>query len=229
MDHARQSRDAFSSSMQETEGHRQMWEMSHSGQLGSNLQLQDHFIKDFLLPKLEYNYEKFQGVMGDPHRLRPYIEEYTAQNYDRMLSEMAGQVQGADAVRARHQTDRAEMPGSQAVATAGARYLAQVKGGARQSGVAPQGGPSDQARETAMREFSRNSVEVRDRREGAGQTHRENSTPSNFQKLKPSSIVGKGAEVVENVGEATGRITDGLKGETPVQYLVDTVAGKKKS
>jgi hypothetical protein len=61
LDHARQSRDAFSASMQETEGHRQMWELSHSGQLGSNLQLQDHFIKDFLLPKLEYNYEKFQG------------------------------------------------------------------------------------------------------------------------------------------------------------------------
>ena len=156
LDRARQSREAFSSSFQETEGHRQMWELSHSGQLGSNLQLQDHFIKDFLLPKLEYNYEKFQGVMGDPHRLQPYIKEYTAQNYDRMLGEMAGQVQGADAVRVRHETDRAEMPGSQAVETAGAGYLAQVKGGAGRLGVAPHGRPSDQARDTAMREFSRN-------------------------------------------------------------------------
>ena len=205
-----------------------MWELSHSGQLGSNLQLQDHFIKDFLLPKLEYNYEKFQGVMGDPHRLQPYIKEYTAQNYDRMLGEMAGQVQGADAVRVRHETDRAEMPGSQAVETAGAGYLAQVKGGAGRAGVAPQGRPSDQARDTAMREFSRNSVEVRDRKEGAGQTHRENATPSNFQKLKPSSLAGKGAELVENVGEATGRIADGLKGDTPGQYVLDTVTGKKK-
>jgi len=228
LDRARQSREAFSSSLQETEGHRQMWELSHSGQLGSNLQLQDHFIKDFLLPKLEYNYEKFQGVMGDPHRLQPYIKEYTAQNYDRMLGEMAGQVQGSDAVRARHETDRAEMPGSQAVETAGAGYLAQVKGGAGRAGVAPQGRPSDQARDTSMREFSRNSVEVRDRKEGAGQTHRENATPSNFQKLKPSSLAGKGAELVENVGEATGRIADGLKGDTPGQYVLDTVTGKKK-
>jgi conjugal transfer mating pair stabilization protein TraG len=64
LDRARQSRDALSASLQETEGHRQMWELSHSGQLGSNLQLQDHFIKDFLLPKLEYNYERFQGDHG---------------------------------------------------------------------------------------------------------------------------------------------------------------------
>ena len=74
-------RQALSTSLQETEGHRQMWELSHSGQLGSNLQLQDHFIKDFLLPKLEYNYERFQGIMGDPHRLRPYIGEYTCLLY----------------------------------------------------------------------------------------------------------------------------------------------------
>lgn len=71
LDHARQSREAFSASLQETEGHRQMWELSHSGQLGSNLQLQDHFIKDFLLPKLDFNYETFQGIMGDPNKLRP--------------------------------------------------------------------------------------------------------------------------------------------------------------
>ena len=79
-----------------------------------------------------------------------------------------------------------------------------------------------------MREFSRNSVEVRDRKDGAGQTHRENSTPSNFRKLKPSSLAGKGAEVVENVGEAAGRIADGLKGDTPGQYVLDTLSGKKK-
>jgi hypothetical protein len=73
LDHARQSREAFSASLQETEGHRQMWELSHSGQLGSNLQLQDHFIKDFLLPKLDFNYETFQGIMGDPYKLRPTL------------------------------------------------------------------------------------------------------------------------------------------------------------
>jgi conjugal transfer mating pair stabilization protein TraG len=119
LDHARQSREAFSASLQETEGHRQMWELSHSGQLGSNLQLQDHFIKDFLLPKLDFNYETFQGIMGDPYKLRPYIAEYTAQNYDRMLGEMAGQVQGADAVGARHEADRSSVPGAAAVGQAG--------------------------------------------------------------------------------------------------------------
>jgi hypothetical protein len=63
--------------------------------------------------------------------------------------------------------------------------------------------------------------------EGAGQTHRESATPSNFRKLKPSSLAGKGAEVVENVGEATGRIAGGLTGDNPGKYLTDTLAGKK--
>jgi hypothetical protein len=227
LDRARQSRDALSSSFQETEGHRQMWELSHSGQLGSNLQLQDHFIKDFLLPKLEYNYEKFQGVMGDPHRLRPYIEEYTAQNYDRMLGEMAGQVPGADAVRARHEVNHAGVPGSQSVEAAGTDFIGQVKGAARRSGVSPQSIPSDQAMHTSMREFSRNSFEVRDRQAGAGQTHQENATPSTFRKLKPTSVAGKTAETVEQVGEAAGRIADGLTGDNPGKYLTDTLAGKK--
>ena len=227
LDRARQSRDALSSSFQETEGHRQMWELSHSGQLGSNLQLQDHFIKDFLLPKLEYNYEKFQGVMGDPHRLRPYIEEYTTQNYDRMLGEMAGQVSGAEAVRARHEANRAGVPDGQTVEAAGAGYLGQVKGAARRSGVSPQATPTDQAMHTAMQEFSRNSFEVRDRQAGAGQTHQENATPSTFRKLKPTSVAGKTAETVEQVGEAAGRIADGLTGDNPGKYLTDTLAGKK--
>lgn len=227
LDRARQSRDALSSSFQETEGHRQMWELSHSGQLGSNLQLQDHFIKDFLLPKLEYNYEKFQGIMGDPHRLRPYIEEYTTQNYDRMLGEMAGQVSGAEAVRARHEANRAGVPDGQAVEAAGAGYLGQVKGAARRSGVSPQAAPTDQAMHTAMQEFSRNSFEVRDRQAGAGQTHQENATPSTFRKLKPTSVAGKTAETVEQVGEAAGRIADGLTGDNPGKYLTDTLAGKK--
>jgi conjugal transfer mating pair stabilization protein TraG len=227
LDKARQSRDALSSSLQETEGHRQMWELSHSGQLGSNLQLQDHFIKDFLLPKLEFNYEKFQSVMGDPHRLQPYIKEYTAQNYDRMLGEMAGHVPGAESIRAKHDSDRAAMPGSASVESAGGTFISQVKGTASRSGVAPQGRPSDQARDTAMREFSRNSTEVRDRKDGAVSTHQENSTPSTFQKLKPSSMVGKGAEVVENVGDSATKVVQGLKGDAPGQYVVDTLTGKK--
>jgi hypothetical protein len=52
--------------------------------------------------------------MGDSHRLRHYIEEYTAQNYDRMFGEMAGQVPGAEAVRSRHEANRAGIPGSPA-------------------------------------------------------------------------------------------------------------------
>ncbi len=228
LDRARQSRDALSASLQETEGHRQMWELSHSGQLGSNLQLQDHFIKDFLLPKLEYNYERFQGIMGDPHRLRPYIEEYTAQNYDRMLGQMAGQVQGEDAVRASHATGRAGIPGQSSVEADGAGYIGQVKGAGRTAGVSPRSGPSDQAMHTAMKEFSRNSHEVRDRQEAATQVHQDNSTPSNFRKLQPSSMVGKGAELVENVGEAAGNVVDGLKGDAPGQYVMDTLAGKKR-
>ena len=227
LDHARQSRDALTASLQETEGHRQMWELSHSGQLGANLQLQDHFIKDFLLPKLDYNYEKFQGIMGDPHKLRPYIEAFTAQNYDWMMGEMAGKVQGAEAIRSRHEIDRVEIPESGSVESAGENNLGRVRGRAGNAGVAPQGRPSDQAMHTSMREFARNSTEVRNREAGAGRAHAENATPSTFQKLKPSSLVGKGAEAVESLGDATGRVVDGLKGEAPTKYVTDTLAGKK--
>ena len=226
LDHARQSRDAFTASLQETEGHRQMWELSHSGQLGSNLQLQDHFIKDFLLPKLEYNYEKFQGVMGDPHKLRPYIEEYTAQNYDRMLGEMGGQVQGAEAIQARHDANRAGIPGSESVASASGDYLGQVKERAGHAGVTPQGRPSDQAMHTAMREFSRNAFEVNDREEGAGHVYQENATPSNFRKLKPASPVGKGMEVAEDVSDAASRVVNGVTGPNPSSYIQETIGGK---
>jgi conjugal transfer mating pair stabilization protein TraG len=228
LDHARQSREAFSASLQETEGHRQMWELSHSGQLGSNLQLQDHFIKDFLLPKLDFNYETFQGIMGDPYKLRPYIAEYTAQNYDRMLGEMAGQVQGADAVGARHEADRSSVPGAAAVGQAGAGYRGQVTGRAAGAGVSAQGRPSDQTAHTAMREFSTNAYAIRDRKEGAAQTEQENATPTDFSKLKPVSPVGKGAAVVGEVGKAAGRVVEGLSGDDPGQYVRDTLAGKKK-
>jgi conjugal transfer mating pair stabilization protein TraG len=228
LDHARQSREAFSASLQETEGHRQMWELSHSGQLGSNLQLQDHFIKDFLLPKLDFNYETFQGIMGDPYKLRPYIAEYTAQNYDRMLGEMAGQVQGADAVGARHAADRSSVPGAAAVGQAGEGYRGQVTGRAAGAGVSAQGRPSDQTAHTAMREFSTNAYAIRDRKEGAAQTHQETATPTDFSKLNPVSPVGKGAAVVGEVGKAAGRVVEGLSGEDPGQYVRDTLAGKKK-
>jgi len=228
LDHARQSREAFSASLQETEGHRQMWELSHSGQLGSNLQLQDHFIKDFLLPKLDFNYETFQGIMGDPYKLRPYIAEYTAQNYDRMLGEMAGQVQGADAVGARHEADRSSVPGAGAVGQAGGGYLGQVTGRAAGAGVSAQGRPSDQTAHTAMREFSTNAYAIRDRKEGAAQTEQENATPTDFSKLNPVSPVGKGAAVVGEVGKAAGRVVEGLSGDDPGQYVRDTLAGKKK-
>ncbi len=228
LDHARQSREAFSASLQETEGHRQMLELSHSGQLGSNLQLQDHFIKDFLLPKLDYNYEKFQGIMGDPHKLRPYIEEYTAQNYDRILGEVAGHVQGADAIRARHDSNQASVPGADTVEHAGDDYLGQEKGRAVRAGVSPQGRPSDQAMRTAKREFSANADEVQNRKEGSAKTHKENATLSTFSKLKPSSIAGKGMGVAEDVGKATGRVVDGLAGQNPGQYIQDTLSGKRK-
>ncbi|MFZ2525346.1 MAG: conjugal transfer protein TraG N-terminal domain-containing protein [Candidatus Ferrigenium altingense] len=226
LDHARQSRDAFTASMQETEGHRQMWELSHSGQLGSNLQLQDHFIKDFLLPKLEYNYEKFQGVMGDPHKLRPYIEEYTAQNYDRMLGEMAGQVKGAEAVQARNEANHGAMLNRESVETAGGDNLAQVKGMAGHAGVTPQGRPSDQAQQAAMHDYSRNANEVNDREKKAGQTHQENATPSNFNKLKPASPVGKGMELMENVADAANRVVNGVTGQNPGKYIQETLEGK---
>lgn len=226
LDHARQSRDAFSASMQEMEGHRQMWEMSHSGQLGANLQLQDHFIKDFLLPKLEYNYEKFQGVMGDPYKLRPYIEEYTAQNYDRMMGEMAGQVKGAEAVQAQHEANRAGISNRESVELAGGDNLAQVKGMAGRAGVTPQGRPSDQAKQTAMQDYSKNSDEVNDRGARAGQTHQENATTSNFHKLKPESIAGKGMELTEDVADAANRVVKGVTGPNPGKYIQETIEGK---
>jgi hypothetical protein len=218
---------AFSASLQESEGHRQMWEQSRSGQLGANLQLQDHFIRDFLLPKLDYNYEKLQGILGDPYRLRPYLEEYTAGNYDRMLGELSGQVQGAEAVRARHMADRSRVPGVGAVEKAGSGYLGQVQGRAGRVGVSPQGLPSDQTMHTAMREFSTNAQDVRDRREGSAETHQENATPSSFRKLKPLSPVGRGAAVAEDLGKAAERVVDGLTGEHPGQYVRDTLTGKK--
>ena len=227
LDHARQSRDAFSASMQETEGHRQMWEMSHSGQLGANLQLQDHFIKDFLLPKLEYNYEKFQGVMGDPYKLRPYIEEYTAQNYDRMMGEMAGQVKGAEAVQAQHEANRAGMSNRESVESAGGDDLAQIKGMAGRAGVTAQGRPSDQAKQTAMQDYSKNADEVNDRGGSAGQAHQENATTSNFRKLKPESIAGKGMELTEDVADAANRVVKGVTGPNPGSYIQETLEGKK--
>lgn len=81
---------------------------------------------------------------------------------------------------------------------------------------------------TAMKEFSRNSFEVRDRQEGAGQAHQENSKPSSFQKLKPVSLAGKGAETVEQVSEAAGRVAEGLSGSDPGKYVTDTLTGKKR-
>ena len=79
-----------------------------------------------------------------------------------------------------------------------------------------------------MRDFSRNSFEVRDRQEGAGRAHQENATPSTFQKLKPVSLAGKGAETVEQVGEAASRVAEGLSGSDPGKYVTDTLAGKKR-
>lgn len=226
LDHARQSRDAFSASMQETEGHRQMWEMSHSGQLGANLQLQDHFIKDFLLPKLEYNYEKFQGVMGDPYKLRPYIEEYTAQNYDRMMGEMAGQIKGAETIQARHEANRTGMSNRESVESVGGDDLAQIKGMTGHAGVTAQGRPSDQAKQTAMHDYSRNANEVDDRGVRAGQTHQENATTSNFRKLKPESIAGKGMALTEDVADAANRVVKGVTGPNPGSYIQETLEGK---
>ena len=226
LDHARQSRDAFSASMQETEGHRQMWEMSHSGQLGANLQLQDNFIKEFLLPKLEYNYEKFQGVMGDPHKLRPYIEEYTKQNYDKMLGELAGQVKGAATIQARHEANMGSMANRESVELAGENNLAQVKRSAGHVGVSPQGQPSDQAKHTAQQEYSKNATEVNDREERAGQVHQENATTPTFRKLKPESPVGKGMELTEDVADAANRVVNGVTGANPGKYIQETLEGK---
>ncbi len=226
LDHARQSRDAFSASLQETEGHRQMWEMSHSGQLGANLQLQDHFIKDFLLPKLEYNYEKFQGVMGDPYKLRPYIEEYTAQNYDRMMGEMAGQVKGAEAIQAQHEANWAGISNRESVESAGKDNLAKVKGMAGRAGVTPQGRPSDQAKQAAMHDYSRNATEVNDRVARAGLAHQKNATTSTFHKLKPVSPVGKEMELTEDVADAANRVVKGVTGSNHRNYIQEMLRGK---
>lgn len=227
LDHAWQSRDAFSASMQETEGHRQMWELSHSGQLGANLQLQDHFIKDFLLPKLDYNYERFQGVMGDPHKLRPYIEEYTNQNYDRMLGEMAGHVPGAETIQTQNQVNRSSLPNRGVVESSAGENLDRVKGQARRAGVNAGGRPSDQVVNTAMQGFSRNANEVNDRKIGAGQSHQDNATPSTFSKLKPSSPVGKGMELAENVSDAATSVANGVTGPNPSNYIQETIEGNK--
>jgi hypothetical protein len=78
-----------------------------------------------------------------------------------------------------------------------------------------------------MREFSTNAYAIRDRKEGAAQTHQENATPTDFSKLKPVSPVGKGAAVVGEVGKAAGRVVEGLSGDDPGQYVRDTLAGKK--
>ena len=59
--------------------------------------------------------KSFRGSWAIRIACRPYIEEYTAQNYDRMLGEMGGQVQGAEAVRARHEANRAGIPGRESV------------------------------------------------------------------------------------------------------------------
>ncbi|WP_300322206.1 hypothetical protein [Accumulibacter sp.] len=99
--------------------------------------------------------------------LRPYIAEDTAQNHDRMLGEMAGQVQAADTVSARHEADRSSVPGAAAIAQSGAGYRGQVTGRAAGAGVPAQGRPSDQTAHAAMREFSTNAYATRDRKEGA--------------------------------------------------------------
>jgi len=101
-----------------------------------------------------------------------------------------------------------------------------VKGRAGRAGVTPQGRPSDQAMHTAMREFSRNALEVNDRKEEAGQAHQENATPSNFRKLKPASPVGKGMEVAEDVADAANHVVNGVTGPNPSSYIQETIGGK---
>jgi hypothetical protein len=81
---------------------------------------------------------------------------------------------------------------------------------------------------TAMREFSTNAQALRDRQQGSAEAHREEATAVGFGKLKPVSPVGKGAAVVEEVGNAAGRVVDGLTGEHPGQYVRETLAGKKR-
>ena len=104
--------------------------------------------------------------------------------------------------------------------------MGQVKGRAGRAGVNPQGRPSDQAMHTAMREFSKNAFEVNDRKEGAGQAHQDNATPSNFRKLKPASPVGKGMEVAEDVSDAANRVVNGITGPNPGSYIQETIGGK---
>lgn len=164
--------------------------------------------------------------MGDPHKLRPYIEEYTAQNYDRMLGEMAGHVQGAETIQARNEANRDAMPNRESVELAGGDGLAQVKGMAGHAGVTPQGRPSDQAKQAAVHNYSRNTTEVNDRGVRAGQTHRDNATTSNFRKLKPESIAGKGMELAEDMSDAADRVVKGVTGPNPGSYIQETLEGK---
>jgi hypothetical protein len=226
---ARQSREAFSASLQESEAHRQMWEQSRSGQLGANLQLQDHFIQDFLLPKVDFNYETAAGDSWATRiKLRPYIDEYTAQNYDRMLGELAGGVQGADAVGRGTRPIAAGFPVPVRSGRRAGGYLGQVTGRAAGAGVSAQGRPSDQTAHTAMREFSTNAYAIRDRKEGAAQTHQENATPTDFSKLNPCRRSARARRLSVRLGKLPGRVVEGLSGDDPGQYVRDTLAGKKK-
>ena len=77
-----------------------------------------------------------------------------------------------------------------------------------------------------MRGVSTNAQEVRDRREGSAEAHREEATPASFGKLKPVSPVGKGAVLTEEVGNAAERVVEGPTGEHPGQYAPETLAGR---
>jgi hypothetical protein len=94
------------------------------------------------------------------------------------------------------------------------------------AGVTPQGRPSDQAKQAAMHDYSRNANEVDDRGVRAGQTHQENATQSTFNKLKPASPVGKGMEFTEDVADAANRVVDGVIGPNPGNYIQETLEGK---
>ncbi len=118
------------------------------------------------------------------------------------------------------------MPNRDVVESSAAENLAKVKGQARHAGVNSGGRPSDQVVNTGMQGFSRNANEVNDRKIGAGQAHQDNATPSTFSKLKPSSPVGKGMELAENVSDAVGRVSDGVTGPNPGSYIQETVKGK---
>ena len=98
---------------------------------------------------------------------------------------------------------------------------------AGRAGVTPQGRPSDQAKQTAMHDYSRNANEVNDRGVRAGQTHQENATTSNFRKLKPESIAGKGMELTEDVADAADRVVKGVTGPNPSRYIQETLEGRK--